>query len=146
MKDIVKGAPYVSIQKTTGAPLQLSPGGIHGSIVDQIYDDKKILLVSTLDEFESLIVGVATPYIQPFSDSCPGDNIVFALDRTGPISLSTTIDKRDGLTHEVKYACIIKIFTEVRSMNPEVQIPDADKKLCEQLACDTKKQTKRQKK
>lgn len=142
MKNIMKDAPYVSFQKTHEKPLQLSPGKVHGSVTDQIYDDNdKIMLQCTLDPFETLNVSVATAYIQPFSDSCPGDNILIAVDRILPISFSTNMDKQPGLTHEVKWACIVKVFTEVRSLEPQAIVNDVDKKLCEQLAV-SKKPTK----
>jgi hypothetical protein len=57
------------------------------------------------------------PYIKPFSNSNIGDNVLISVDRYGPMSFMTELDRKkidnsDGTVTE-GYVCVVKLFADI---------------------------------
>lgn len=117
--NIKKISPMVTFSKAGTGHLQISFKKNQSAIdAVAIYDDPaKIKMISTLDPDDNINVSVAIDYIKSFSNANIGDDIVIAIDKFKKMSFTAYIDRISDVGDDLYklYACMIKVFVEIRS-------------------------------
>jgi hypothetical protein len=116
--DISNLSNMLTVQKRGEEPLEFTyeqAKKINMTLVFKNHD--KIKLRSAVDPGDILSASVMIPYIKPFSNSNIGDNVLISVDRYGPMSFMTELDRKkidnsDGTVTE-GYVCVVKLFADI---------------------------------
>lgn len=107
----------IILQKNKEEPLRITCDKEQGISLSGAYSDtSKMDFVCTLAADDMLAVSVSIAYIKPLPKSNVGEEVRVAVDKERKISLTTTLDKIDGIGP----ACCLKIYTEIKTDQPSV--------------------------
>jgi hypothetical protein len=109
-----KLAKSMTIQKAGGDHLQISDGNAKKIQYNGVYNNpEKIRLKSTIDDDDIFSVSINIDNIQPFSNSCIGNDVHIAADKQEKMSFTAYLDPHGA----DKYAVTVKVFSPVIKYN-----------------------------